>query len=157
MNSEAKNYIKNQLDHIYKNEEIGFFILNRYKKHGVHWDFVDSEIKIMEFNKEHTFIEKIGDVVLEGNGNREKVEAYIKKVQQKGEYISHQILWHTHSLKETLSLYAKHNTENKEVPNLDKRIYTKVELKEVCENANKINFEDHSKASKRTTNFAAEK
>ena len=49
------------------------------------------------------------------------------------------------------------NTENKKLPNLDKKTYTKLELQEVCDVANKINFENHHKASQRATNFAAEK
>ena len=152
MNSEAKTYVENILEPLYKNEDIGFLILNRYKKGKNHWDFMDCEIKVVEFNKEHTFIEKVGGIVVEGNGNRDKIDKYIKAEQKDDEYISHQLMWHTHSLKEILALFASYNKTNKELPDLDKKTYTRLELKKVCDKTKEINFETLHTSSERATN-----
>ena len=154
MNTEAKNYIERQIERVYKNEEIGFLILNRYKRGQHHWDFLDCEVKIVEFNKDHTFVEKVDGEVLKGDGNREKIDNYIKAAEQNGEYISHQLMWHTHSLKEMLSFYAKYNETHKTLPDLDKKTYTRFELKKVCDTANDINFENCHRASERATKAA---
>lgn len=154
MNTEVKNYVESKIDRVYKNEEVGFLILNRYKKGQYHWDFLDCEVKVVEFNKDHTSVEKVNGEILKGDGNREKINNYIKAAEQDGEYISHQLLWHTHSLKEMLSFYASHNKIHKNLPDLDKKTYTSFELKKICDTAKDINFEDCHTASERAPKAA---
>lgn len=154
MKNEIKDYVEKQLQEVFSQDEIGFLILNRFKKTNEKWPFVDCDVKIINFNSPHTIIEKIDGKLISGKDNSEKLDNYVSSYRKDGEYVSRVLMWRTHTLKERLTTSAQHNTINKTIPNLDKKTYTKEELQNVCNVAKKINYEEYKKANDRAQPIA---
>ena len=154
MNKELKEYVESKTDKSYKNSEIGFLIVNKYKITPQKYVFTDCDVCLLKFDSEHTKIESIDGKKAVGSNNPEKLRNYKNSVTKEGELVSAQLCLHPYTLKEMLEFYALTNTKNKTLPNLDKDVFTQKEIENICSEAKKINFEDTKKANERSVNFA---
>ncbi len=149
MKSEAKDYVELSINQNEELKKYGFLVVNTYEENQQKPVFKSSNVFLVEFNSNHSLIEKINFQEIVGDGNASKIKNFVNTQKGENEFTTHQIFWHANTFLTELKKYKKWNNSKLPIPHLKKEVSNRAELKTFCKKANNLIFEECKIANQR--------